>query len=295
MRFPVLLLGAVLLWSYGPSLLMPQNQHPLKGPYLGQAPPGMEPKIFAPGLVSTVGVSEFSCTLSRDGREFYFAREAGAMQFSIFFTKETAEGWTAPALAPFSGDYFNHEPYIPHDGNRIYWGSMRPLPDGKQSYAIWIADRLNGGWGSLRPLGFYAMYITSSLNGTLYYTDRGRGGACLAKATPENGRYKREILEEPLLSDYWDGHPCIAPDESYIIFDSEDRPESDECGLFISFKNEDGDWTEPVNMKAAISKGRFAMFSPDGKYLFFSAPGRDKGKDIYWVDAKIVDMFRTSQ
>ena len=136
------------------------------------------------------------------------------------------------------------------------------------------------------------MYVTSSRNGTLYYTDRGRGGACLARAIPENGQYKREILGEPLLSDYWDGHPCIAPDESYLIFDSEDRPESDECGLFITFKNEAGKWTDPVNMKRAITKGRFAMLSPDGKYLFFSAPGQGEGKDIYWVDAKIVEMFR---
>jgi hypothetical protein len=292
MRFLVLFLGAVFLGLFGLSPVVPQDQSPPKGPYLGQDPPGLEPKIFAPGLVSTADVTEFSCTISRDGKEFYFTREAAATQFTIFFTKETADGWTVPALAPFSGDFFNHEPYIPPDGNKIYWGSMRPMPDGKSSYAIWIADRMNGGWGSPRPLGFYAMYVTSSRNGTLYYTDRGKGGACLARAIPENGQYKREILEEPLLSDYWDGHPCIAPDESYLIFDSEDRPESDECGLFISFKEDDGSWTEPVNMKRVISQGRFAMLSPDGKYLFFSAPGRGEGKDIYWVDAKIVDMFR---
>jgi hypothetical protein len=41
-----------------------------------------------------------------------------------------------------------------------------------------------------------------------------------------------------------------------------------------------------------ISRGRYAMLSADGRYRFFSAPGRGEGQDIYWVDAEIVDMFR---
>ncbi len=264
----------------------------LQGPYLGQEPPGLTPKVFAPDFVSTKDVSEFSCTFSKDGKEFYFARNTGPQQFTILYTKDTGNGWTEPEPAPFSGDYFNHEPYVSFDGNKIYWGSMRPLPDGKTEYSIWVADRTSDGWGTPYPLGFPAMYVTSNSTGTLYYTGRGRGGACLAKAELKDGEYVTEILGEPLISDYWDGHPCIAPDGSYIIFDSENRPENEECGLFISFKKENGNWTEPVNMKQVISKGRYAMFSPEGKYIFFSAPGEGEGKDLWWISAEVVEKLR---
>ncbi len=157
---------------------------------------------------------------------------------------------------------------------------------------MWVAERNITGWGEPYPLRFDAMYITESRNGTIYYTGRGRGGACLAKAEIINEEYVHTILDEPILSEYWDGHPCIAPDESYIIFDSENRPESDECGLFISFKLENGKWSKPNNMKSVISKGRYAMFSPDGKYIFYSAPGEGEGKDIYWIDSIIIEQFR---
>jgi hypothetical protein len=46
----------------------------LKGPYLGQKPPGMMPELFAPGFVSTESHREYSCTFIPDGKEFHFGR-----------------------------------------------------------------------------------------------------------------------------------------------------------------------------------------------------------------------------
>jgi len=259
----------------------------LKGPYLGQEPPGITPLKFAPGFIST-DEKEFSCTFSSDGKEFYFTRMGKNEQYTIFFTHETESGWTKPQIADFSGDYFNHEPYISNDGQTLFFGSIRPLPDGKNEYSIWMAMRLYGKWGDLKPLDFPAMYVTETENKTIYFTGRGRGGACLARACFSNGAYQEtEILGEPLISDYWDGHPCIAPDESWLIFDSENRPNAKECGLFISFKDEDGSWTKPKHMIEKIPFGRFAMLSPDGKYLFFSSQG-----DIYWISSSVIEDLR---
>jgi hypothetical protein len=36
-----------------------------------------------------------------------------------------------------------------------------------------------------------------------------------------------------------------------------------------------------------IPAGRFAMISPDGKYLFYSTNG-----DLYWINAKIITELR---
>ena len=44
----------------------------LKGPYLGQKPPGMTPEIFAPGIISNPDIKEFSITFSPNGEELFF-------------------------------------------------------------------------------------------------------------------------------------------------------------------------------------------------------------------------------
>ncbi|MCJ7582741.1 MAG: hypothetical protein MUP98_19665 [Candidatus Aminicenantes bacterium] len=259
----------------------------LKGPYLGQDPPGKKSKVFAPGFVST-SENEFSITFSPNGKSCYFSRTGSNGQYSIFVSKETESGWTNPVEADFAGGTFSHEPYISIDGQTLFFGSMRPLPNGKTDYSIWTLKRKGQDWSDLQPLGFFAMYVTQTREGTLYFTSRGPGGACLAKSAYQNGQYlEPEILGEPFLSDYWDGHPCVAPDESWLIFDSENRPDAKECGLFISFRTENGEWTIPHHMIDKIPAGRFAMLSPDGKYLFYSTQG-----DIHWIDATIIEEIK---
>jgi hypothetical protein len=95
-------------------------------------------------------------------------------------------------------------------------------------------------------------------------------------------------------------------------------------GLYITFKNE-GEWGLPQRMSEEINvTGRefCPIVSPDGKYFFFTSnqsirnddsPERltykkikddfkqsckspQRGKtDIYWVDSKIIDNYRTNQ
>jgi tetratricopeptide (TPR) repeat protein len=81
----------------------PGEQMGLQGEYLGQKPPGLKPEVFAPGIVSTRGGHEFSCTFSPDGKEFYFNRGP-----DIFVCRWEKEGWTAPEPAPFNSRYLDH-------------------------------------------------------------------------------------------------------------------------------------------------------------------------------------------
>ncbi len=74
---------------------------PLKGPYLGQTPPGKTPAIFAPGVVSTEA-HEFSCSLTPDGTEFYFARKHPALNQTVVMWTRFRDGvWTEPEVVPF--------------------------------------------------------------------------------------------------------------------------------------------------------------------------------------------------
>jgi Tol biopolymer transport system component len=90
--------------------------------------------------------------------------------------------------------------------------------------------------------------------------------------------------------------PFIAPDESYLIFCStRGLPASDQGDLYISFRQPDGNWTEPVSLGEPInSKGldRFPAVSPDGKYLFFTQRTRDHDEDVFWVSTNIIERLR---
>ena len=110
-------------------------------------------------------------------------------------------------------------------------------------------------------------------------------------------------MEYGINSDHSDFCPCIAPDESFLIFASS-RPGFGITDLFICFSKEDGTWTRPRNMGPEINtdaKEAFPFISFDGKYLFFMStrvsrlnPSKipDGPGNVYWVDAGIIQKYR---
>jgi hypothetical protein len=82
----------------------------LAGPYLGQKPPGMTPKVFAPGIVSSAESREFSGAFTPDGKEYYFFRFADGA--GMMATKLTSDGWTKPRPASFDTEHIDNEPAI---------------------------------------------------------------------------------------------------------------------------------------------------------------------------------------
>ena len=105
---------------------------------------------------------------------------------------------------------------------------------------------------------------------------------------------KVENLGATVNSPAWDASPCIAPDESYLIFTSERPGGYGYSDLYIAYKKEDGNWTIPINMEMKSyginrknSATGDASLSPDGRFLFFSRNG-----DIYWIRIKIIDDIK---
>ena len=100
---------------------------------------------------------------------------------------------------------------------------------------------------------------------------------------------------------YRESCPCIAPDENFLIFTSDSRQFSADGkylkgrrDLMISFKGEDGNWTQPINMDPAFNAdgARFPGLSPDGKNLFFTRYVEGPNEDIFWVNAKIIETYK---
>ena len=267
--------------------------------YLGQAPPGAKPEVFAPGIVSTDG-HEFACSFTPDNREFYFTRRAaGAVPTVIMVSRLVNGSWTPPAPAPFNNapGQMSFEPQVTPDGRRLYFQSDRPLPDaepgGMPTLNIWFVERNGDQWGNARQAGspfnpMRAMYITMTSAGTIYTTDLsgGMGTERIAAARPVNGGYKKlEPLGPPVNVGVGNMYPYIAPDESYLVFTRRSGQTRDTT-LLVSHRRPDGSWGEPRPVDLGMAAGS-ATVSPDGRFLFFSG-GKPPAGDIYWVSASVL-------
>jgi hypothetical protein len=58
-------------------------------------------------------------------------------------------------------------------------------------------------------------------------------------------------------------------------------------GLHISYRKEDGTWTDAKSLGKAFERAICPYVSPDGKYLFYLVMGRGYN-DVYWVDARVL-------
>jgi Tol biopolymer transport system component len=278
----------------------------LKGPYLGQPPPGETPQIFAPGIVSTDG-NQVNSVFTPDGKEFYFSAFEPGSGYTIMVMNETDAGWSPPRVAPFSGEYSEVDMFITHDGGRFFFISKRPREKGSpraKGYQIWVMEREGAVWsapvhlGAVVNSGSRQLYPTASRDGTLYFnSDRGGyGRGDFFRSRLVGGRYAGpENLGEAINTEYDETDLLIAPDESYVVFTSVGRPDGFGSGdLYVSFRANDGAWTQAVNMGEAINteSSEFCpMLSPDGGYFFFTS-GRRGNDDIYWVDAAIIERYR---
>jgi hypothetical protein len=255
--------------------------------YLAQIPPGTTPQLFAPGIVSTQGNNEHTCSFSPDGTELFFTRDPERTTYTM---KLQSGSWTAPERAHFTG----REAIFTPDGNKLYYN------DGD----IWVTERTEGLWGEPRKVpspvssAGHDYYASFTSYGTMYFSRFMNGGqARIYRAVLIDGKYEAvedvgPPINHPVFNCY---HPFISPDESYIIFNSSDR--SDGYGgadLYICFKGQDGLWREPVSMGDVINSDSYDLcpvVTFDGKYLFFTRLTNRTG-NIYWVSAEIIDELR---
>lgn len=259
--------------------------------FLGETPPGATPVVFGKGLISTEEF-ELTVSISPDGKEILFTRHpAGSNQNRVYYTTYEDGAWTAPGLAPFALDCRESHANFSPDGGTVFFNSRRPLPEGvvtETPLNAWVVEKTSEGWGEPRFFGppvsdIQPMFVTATGTGTLYTTGcRERG---IYRAAFENGRYLRpERLPDEVNGVDFPGHPYIAPDESYLVFDSN----VDDKGtkhLFVSTRRADGSWNaaEDLTERLGFPSGACPHVTFDGKYLFFTSGG-----DVWWVDAAVI-------
>lgn len=275
----------------------PGSRTGLTGPYFGQKPPGLTPEIFAPGIVSAAGHFDFAITFTPDGKEIYFTQRRDGGTNALMVARLAADGWSAPEEAGFAKGYPANEPHVTPDGRKLYFGSRRPRTSGAEAeYGLWVVERTaGGGWSEPRYHG-PGMYVSAARGGNLYMTDitnaagAGPGNAIVYPWADSRYGPPRRLgggVNSPNVAD----HSFIAPDESYILFDST-RPggQGGEGDLYVCFRKPDGSWSEAVNLGDAVNTPGITFcpsVSPDGQYIFYTA-----NLDIYWVSAQVLEPLR---
>ena len=242
-----------------------------------------EPRLFGEGIIST-GDTELNAAFTPDGTTLYFSKRTPRLQFWAIVVSSFQQGaWRTPEVATFSGQHNDVDPFVSPDGSKLLFISSRSGQT-RGDYDIWIVDRLPSGWGTPRhvpaPVNTESQeyYPTVSLDGTLYFSSTRAGGSGrgdLYRSKLIDGRYEEpENLGPTVNSEFFDGDPFIAPDQSYLIFASYGRPDGLGDGdLYISYQR-NGGWTKPVNLGSTINSSALEfcpIVSPDGRYLFFTS------------------------
>lgn len=285
----------------------------LKGPYLGQKPPGTTPEIFANRIIST-DKGELNAMFSPDGKEFYFTIEVvpGRSYITYCMLREN-NTWSEPKAAPLLNNYKGGEPSFSPDGKYLFFRSMIDENGDRQSTAdIWWVNRTVNNSYKPKKIGlpvnteFNEAYPTISSDSVLYFHSNrkgGEGGVDLYYSNYINGNFTDPVnLGSNINSQFQEFHPCISPDGGYLVFSSLNRPDGfGNIDLYVTFRDNDGKWTKAINLGENINSedGDYMPFvSHDGKYLFFTSTREKQGDiknnpqtgrpDIYWVGAKII-------
>jgi len=250
--------------------------------YAGFASPGRTPAVFAPGLISTDSY-EFAVTFTPDMGEMYFTRRSDPGPNHIFVARVVGGELQAPVRAGFSASGGQYEPCVAPDGGAVYFG---------EGVEIMVSHRNGDQWAAPQPLpgevnGGFAMAACVDAAGNLHFT----GNTGLMEARRHGDGYHPAVSLGPQFERPAGGsaHGSLAPDGTYLVFDSQGRSEGmGRTDLYVSFREGDS-WGEPKHLAGLNTSGTdmCASISPDGRFLFFSRDG-----DIWWVDAAVVQQNR---
>jgi Tol biopolymer transport system component len=296
-RWTLAALGAALLTLTGFAAIGGASEEIRAGAHPNSV---QEPELFAEGIISTPD-DELGITFTPDGETAYFTKRTPttntAPRLVICISHRVSGRWRAPEVAPFSGTFNDFGPTISPDGARLFFSSDRPVktPDGAPapvpSVDIWVMERTASGWSEPHNLGAPVNSAASeqhssvAADGTLYFaSDRegGKGSFDLYRSRLVNGQYSEPEALSELNSAAYEGQPCIAPDQSFLVFASVGREDGfhgagvlyPRADLYVSFRDPTGKWAPARHLGAPINSASSESnpsLSPDGRWLYFSS------------------------
>jgi hypothetical protein len=275
--------------------------------YLDDNFPGLEPKIYAPGILSLPDRNEHGLASRNNGVEDYFGLDG-------------RKSWTYNGLVCLKKgdnnnlifDTLNFTNLIVRKNNGIIAGEPSFSLDNQVLYFvadyptdIWkVRINKNGKWGNPVKLDSIVNSESSEWTPTvahdncLYFARDLNGNVAIHKAELVNGEYKKVSKFEASFN-YDCGDQVFSKNMDYIIFTSPREGGYGNIDIYVAFKKDNGEWTQGINMGSDINTEGFELtpyISPDDKYLFFTRRhelGGISTSDIYWVSLDIVSKIKS--
>jgi Tol biopolymer transport system component len=302
----------------------------VNGKYPGETTPSDSAIIFADNFISTE-FNERDMTLHPHGDELFYSLRTADGTYSIIQVKKNNGGWQSPQVASFSGIYSDLEPCYSLDGEKLFFVSNRPRNENGdlKDYDIWFVEKKGKFWGIPKNLGAPVnteaneFYPSFTFDSTIYFCAKREdaiGGEDLFYSELKNGSYQEPInLGDSINTAMDEFNAFIEPSGKYIIFTSTGWGTGYGGGdLWISFRKDNKDWSQPLNMGGKVNSPFFEYcpsLTPDGKYLFFTSNKRiesniakDKltynkiveelqttlngSQNIYWISTEIINELK---
>lgn len=266
----------------------------LKGPYMGQKPPGDQPERFLPGIISGHYNAHSAIVFSPDGKEAHWT-EMSPPEGRVMGMKIVGDTWTYPEPV-FEGRDSSFSP----DGRRVYFIRVRPFRKGEKPAGetdgwecFWYMERTASGWSEPVSVGEAVNSIgvhwqpSIDKDGHLYFSEFEKN---IYRSEYKDGEYQKPVnIADLFKNDSLRGRsPFISPKGDYLLFVVEDR-------LNVSFKRRNGSWTDRISLGDEINVrglNSSPRVTPDGKYIFFVSAGQNRPWGIYWVSAGVLDRLK---
>ncbi|HLX67285.1 MAG TPA: hypothetical protein VKR41_09830, partial [Puia sp.] len=249
-------------------------------------------------------ISDAAPAFSPNGHTVYFQRSGPGFTGAILVSHFRDGQWSAPVIAPFSGQWQDIEPAMAPDGSFLIFSSNRPGAQGGQALSgawngqrypgrggnLWRVDRKGEGWGEPYRLPDVVNSDSSvfspaiSADGAVYFMKPvgDTGKFHLYRCAYQDGQYQPPVrLSFSRVDSVADVDLALAPDESFAVFCSR-RPPATHLELWINFQDH-GSWGTPINLGPEVNRAAYqieARLGPDHRRVYFSCSYVPKPVDI---------------
>jgi len=168
---------------------------------------------------------------------------------------------------------------------------------------VFISHLSNGSWQEVSSIGqpinqdnIHNSAVGLSPEGDLLFLYIGdddrfssRISGDLYLSSSQNGQWENPIKMDVINSKFWESSATVSQDESILVISSDRQGGYGGTDLYISEKDQAGNWSTPENLGAYINTkydedGPF--LHPDGNKLYFSSKGHSSmgGYDIFYTE-----------
>ncbi len=225
-----------------------------------------EVELVSNALNTFQNVRDFCISSTQD--EVYFTIQSPNQELSQIVCVKNNH-WEKPELVSFCDAYSYLEPFLSHDGKKLYFASNRPKNDSlktESDYDIWLVERDNphAKWSNPINLGSNVnsendeFYPTLSANNNLYFTmdaKSGLGKDDIYYCTFDGKEYSKPImLNSNINSEGYEFNAFISKDESFLIYTKYNSKDGLGSGdLYLSQKDDKGVWMIGENLGNRIN------------------------------------------